>query len=220
MACPARPARALVRGRGGDLSTRRVDSHWCHARRASAASRRRHVPGEPPTHRRHSAGTRRRSPLGRARGTRPSGRLDGLRRPRQRVEREQREPAAGVPPRRGHRPRHQALPRGDRGPHRPLREPGRRSTLRALGEHAQGTEPGGFLRDTRAQRSLARRTHQPLLVRPQPRLASLDPSRVPRARGAIPALAPHCSHRLPRDGQRLDVLLPARHTQSPQPAYA
>ena len=138
------------------------------------------------------------------------GHLDGLRRPRQRAQRHQRRPAGRVPPRRRDRggPR-EAARRGGRAA-RPVPEPGRVRPVRPLGQRPQGDGGQPRPEPPRTPRGVAHRADQLLLVRPQPRLAAGPAPREPRPAGDLPPVEAERRPRLPRDGQQLDLLLPAR----------
>ena len=101
----------------------------------------------------------------------------------------------------------------------PVAQPGRARPLRPLGQHVPGRPPGGEPGPPRARGGVAERPHQPLLVRPQPRLAAPPAPGEPQPGAGVPALPAERARRLPRDGHLVDLLLPARRAEPPEPAH-
>ena len=156
----------------------------------------------------------RRSGVARPRGAgaapaRPAGgRLARLRRPRQRVLLGRggdggRLRAGGG----GWRGRADA--RRARRARRPALQPGRPRALRARLRAAarRGAEPAA--RRGRALGAVARRALQPLRARPEPRLGLGEPAGDAPPPRRLPLLGAAGLRRLPRDGERVDLLLPA-----------
>ena len=224
MAREPRPAGSLPAGRGRGL---RPGDHYRvrpHPRAPAAAAAHHHLARQPAQHRPNQG---RPPPAHRPGRVRPARRgqdasraLDGLQRTRQRAERHQCLAAGGVLPGRRPGPGHRGGAAQHRGAGRPQHQPRRHEPLRRLGEFAPQQNARCRPRQPGAERGVARRPLQPLLVRPQPRLAALAAPRVAGPPQAVSRLEAQPADRPPRDGNRLHVLFSAGRALAQAPAHA